>query len=43
MELEIQDYSQWFPGIENNVADSLSRNFHLSDENLTAYLCSAYP
>ena len=43
MDLEIRDCSQWFPGVENNVADSLSRNLHLSDDNLTAYLCSVYP
>jgi hypothetical protein len=40
MELKIRDYSQWFPVVENNVAVSLSRDFHLSDDKLTAYLCS---
>jgi hypothetical protein len=32
-------YSQWFPGKDNNVADSLSRDFHLLDACLAA-LCS---
>ena len=34
-------YSQWFPGKENGVADCLSRDTHLSDENLTN-LCHSY-
>jgi hypothetical protein len=32
MHHEIRDYSQWFPGIENNVADALSREMDLSDD-----------
>jgi hypothetical protein len=43
MDLEIKDFSQWFPGRLNNVADSLSRDFHLSDEKLTTYLRSFFP
>jgi hypothetical protein len=43
MDFEIRDYSQWFPGVENNVVDSLSCNFHLSDDILTAHLRSVYP
>jgi len=35
--------SQWFPGKENNVADSLSRDFHLSDETLTLLLQHVVP
>ena len=31
----IKDYSQWYPGVENEVADSLSRDFHLSNDKLT--------
>ena len=31
----IREYSQWFPGKENCVADALSRDFHLSDVDLT--------
>ena len=29
-----KDYSQWFPGKENNLADSLSRDFHLNETQL---------
>jgi hypothetical protein len=43
MDLEIKDFSQWFPGRLNNVADSLSQDFHLSDEKLTTYLRSFFP
>ena len=43
MNQEIRDYSQWFPGNENNVADSLSRNMHLSDTKLTSLLRINYP
>jgi hypothetical protein len=31
----IDHYTQWFPGKENAVADSLSRDFALSDEEVT--------
>jgi hypothetical protein len=43
MNLGIRDYSQWFPGIENNVADSLSRDIHLSDETLVSLLRTTFP
>ena len=43
MNHEIRDYSQWFPGIENDVADSLSRDMHLSDTELTQLLLSSFP
>ena len=43
MDLEIRDYSQWFPGIENNVADSLSRDFHLTDDKLISHLRHYFP
>ena len=36
-------YSQWFPGGENSVADSLSRDFHLNDSNLSKFLLSSVP
>ena len=36
-------YSQWIAGKENNVADALSRDFHLSDKDLTQHLFSTYP
>ena len=34
----VKEYSQWFPGVENEVADSLSRDFHLDDKSLTSLL-----
>ena len=36
-------YSQWFPGIENDVADVLSRDFHIQDDRLTMLLHSFVP
>jgi hypothetical protein len=36
-------YSQWFSGELNNVSDSLSRDFHLSDSYLVTHLSSAFP
>jgi hypothetical protein len=35
---EIREYSQWFPGEENLVADSLARDNDRSDEELTRVL-----
>jgi hypothetical protein len=35
MENEICDYSQWFPGTKNVVADSLSRDDDRTDKELT--------
>ena len=43
MDLEIQDYSQWFPGEDNNVADSLSRDFQLADKELISYMHCFFP
>jgi hypothetical protein len=43
MNHEIRDYSQWFPGIENNVADALSREMDLSDDELTTFLRLSFP
>jgi len=43
MNHEIRDYSQWFPGIENNVADALSREMDLSDDVLTKLLRLSFP
>lgn len=40
IEQGIKDYSQWFPGRENVVADSLSRDDDLSDKTLTNLLLS---
>ena len=43
MDLKIRDCSQWFLGAKNNVADSLSRDFHLTDNKLISYLCHHFP
>ena len=37
------DYSQWFPGDDNDVADALSRDNHISDDTLTSLLFSSVP
>ena len=37
------NYSQWFPGDDNDVADSLSRDFHLSNSDLTSLFLSKLP
>jgi len=39
----IKEYSQWFPGRENNVADALSCDFDRSDNNLTQILRNTCP
>jgi len=36
-------YSQWFLGGGNLIADSLSRDFHLSDSDLSNFLISSIP
>ncbi|KAI2505693.1 hypothetical protein MHU86_8752 [Fragilaria crotonensis] len=33
---ELSHYSQWFPGKENSVADALSRDFNLNDEEIVS-------
>jgi len=38
MHNDVKEYSQWFPGKENDVADSLSRDFHLDHVTLTSLL-----
>ena len=43
LENGIKEYSQWFPGQENNVADALSRDFDRSDDDLTLTLRSTCP
>jgi hypothetical protein len=43
LEAGIKEYSQWFPGQENNVADALSRDFGCSDIALTQILCDNCP
>ncbi len=39
----IKEYSQWFPGMKNNIIDALSWDFDLSDAELTKTLCLHYP
>ena len=43
MNLGIRDYSQWFPGKENIVADALSREIHLTDTELISLLRNTVP
>ena len=40
---DIREYSQWFPGQDNIIADALSRDFHLSDNQLTHLITSHFP
>jgi hypothetical protein len=43
MNLGIRDYSQWFPGKENIIADALSREIHLTDTQLISLLRTSVP
>lgn len=43
MKHNASDYSQHLTGLTNVVADTLSRDFHLIDEQLTAMLYSTSP
>ena len=43
MDANVKGYSQWFPGKSNNVADALSRDWHLGDIKLTSLLHSHFP
>ena len=40
---DIREYSQWFPGKHNIIADSLSRDFHMSNTILTSVVRSILP
>ena len=40
---QIHDYPQWFPGEENWLADSLSRDHDLSDDQLTHLIVHSAP
>ena len=40
---DIREYSQWFPGKDNIIADALSRDFHLSAPQLTQLIRSHLP
>ena len=39
----IMEYTQWFEGKANNVADSISCDFHIGNDELTTLLHSLYP
>jgi hypothetical protein len=39
----IKEYSQWFPGTKNNVADSLSRDLDLDDAEILKYSHLHFP
>jgi hypothetical protein len=39
----IKEYSQWFPGKENNVANAPSQDFDLSNSELIKTLCLHCP
>ena len=39
----IKEYSQWFPGWENNIANALLRDFDRSNDNLTQILRNTCP
>ena len=43
LEAGIKEYSQWFPGCENNVADALSCDFDRSGAELTRILRDSCP
>jgi hypothetical protein len=43
LSLGIQEYSQWFPSVENKVADTLSRDDDRFDEGLTNIRCIHCP
>ena len=43
LEASIKEYSQWFPGKENNVADTLSCDFNCSACELTKILRKTCP
>jgi hypothetical protein len=40
---DLVNYSQWFPGVDNVVADCLSRDGHLSQIERESLLTSAFP
>ena len=43
IESHCTNYSQWFPGVQNIVSDSLSRDYHLSPTDLCSLLSIAVP
>jgi hypothetical protein len=42
-ELRVTQFSQWLPGIDNVVADALSREHTMSDSDLTNFIIHSYP
>jgi len=40
---QLINFSQWFPGDENGVADSLSRDFHITNTQLSQYFITHLP
>ncbi|KAI2506084.1 hypothetical protein MHU86_8315 [Fragilaria crotonensis] len=40
---QLVHYSQWFPGKENSVADALSRDFELTDEEIVSLVRDNFP
>jgi hypothetical protein len=42
-DLRVTQFSQWFPGVDNGVADALSREHKMTDRELTELIKSSYP
>jgi hypothetical protein len=42
-DLRVTQFSQWLPGIDNVVADALSREHTMSDSDLTNFIVHSYP
>jgi hypothetical protein len=42
MNVNVKGFSQWFVGKLNNVADSLSRDWHRNKDKLTFIICSHF-
>ena len=42
LQYDVREYSQWFPGEFNLIADSLSRDFHLTDNELITLFNSCF-
>ena len=43
IEADVKEYSQWFEGSKNPIADALSWEFEQSDKELTQILRSLFP
>jgi hypothetical protein len=42
-ELNVIQFGQWLPGMDNGVADALSRRHDMSDTDLTSLIVNSYP